>query len=415
MPRLGLATVFVLSASGAAAAQGIPQHESVRRGSAPDAERRGIRTGPVVTYLSVGVRGRYNDNIYAQRSDPKADYIAHIRPRVQVRTRHRRHGAKATLKADAARHLRHPAADVVDFSGRVEAHLDVGSTTRLGVKLAAQRKHEDPASPDAPGGEVRTPIRHYTARLEAETQLGRLGANVAGSLERRNYRDVTAGDGSRDPDNDDRDRSSARVAARLSYGLSAIYEPFIQGAYHLVDHDQGGDADHFDRDSHGITVSLGARYRPNGFTVAEVRAGYRKQRTADARIGPIEGLTAEIALRSNLTPRTTLDVSAQRLLRRTTARNAAGFFATRGEARLDHRPWGNFVLGADANLARHSFVSANTGSQRKDTRFGAGVDARYDPSPFLRLTADYRYTRRVSTSDAAFTRNQVTMGAEVRY
>ncbi len=413
MRRAGLYACLLLCGTADATAQGVAGLDSVRSMSTPNSEPRGIRAGPVVTYLSVGLRGQYNDNIHAADSNPKADYVAHIRPRLEVRTRRRRHGARATLEADAARHLRNPAADAVAYGGRVTAHLDLDRTTRVGVTLAAQREYEDPAAPDAPGGETRTPIRRYAARLEADTRLGRLGAAAAGGVERLNFGDVAPDNQASEGENDDRDRSSARVAARLSYGLSAVYEPFIQGAYNVVDYDRHRDASGFDRDSRGFTLGAGLRYRPNGFTVAETRVGYRKQSTAAARLGPVEGLTAEIALRSNLTPHTTLDVSAQRLLRQTTADNASGFFATRGRARIDQRLWHNLFLGANAAFARHTFVSAL--GEREDRLFSARVDARYDPSAFLRLTADYRYTRRVSNRDAGFARNQVTLGAELRY
>lgn len=413
MPRATRPLALMVLALGASAAhaQGVPELDSVRATPAPNNERRGVRTGPVVTYLSVGVRGTYNDNIYAERDDPEADYVARVRPRVQVRTRHRRHGAKLTLDAEAARHLRNPQADVIDYGGRLTAHLDIGRATRLGLELDAQQEHEDRASPDDPDGAERTPIRRYAARLEAGTRLGRLGMAGAGSIERLDFTDVPAADGTGVINNDDRDRVSARVAGRLSYGLSATYEPFIQGAYNIIRYDAARDDNGFARDASGFELAAGARYRPNGFTVAEARLGYRKQRLADARLGPVAGLTGELALRSNLTPHTTLDLEGHRLVQQSTLTNASAFFSTRGRARIDHRPWSNVVLGADAALTRHTFA----GIQREDTLIGAGVDARYDPAAFLRLTADYGFTRRLSTTDAAFTRNRFTLGAELRY
>lgn len=419
------AALLVMLAPATAAAQGAVGPESVRSTGAPNSERRGIRTGPVATYLSVGVRGRYNDNIYAESSDASADYIAHVRPRVHVRTRSDRHGAQATVEADAARHLRNPAADVVAYGGRTKAHLDLGPTTRLGVELAAQKEHEDPAAPGSPGGVTRTPIRRYAMQLDASTRLGPLGLALAGGVERLNFGDVrspadsddgNSGESDSDDsdalDNDDRDRVDARAAARASYRLSPAYQPFIQGAYNLVTYDQTTETG-LDRDGTGFEVGAGLRYRPNGFTAIEGRLGYRTHNLADDELGAVEGLTAELALRSNLTPHTTLDVSGSRGLRITTVRSAAGYTATRIRSRLDHRLRRHLLLGADVSVARHRFVSSR--QQRSDTLLGAGVEARYDPSAFLRLTADYRFTRRLSTADAAFVRNQVTLGAELHY
>lgn len=411
-PRRLPAALLPLLAPAAAAAQSVPELDSVRSTPAPNSERRGIRTGPVVTYLSVGVRGRYNDNIYAETSDARADYIAHVRPRVHVRTRSDRHGAKATVEADAARHLRTPAADVVAYGGRVAAHLDLGPRTRIGAQLAAQQEHEDPAAPDSPGGVTRTPVRRYAAQLDAATWLGPLGLTAAGGLERLNFRDVAARDGGGELDNDDRDRASARLAGRVSYGLSVSYEPFIQGAYNLVTYDQPGETG-LDRDGTGFDVGAGMRYRPNSFTVAEARLGYRTHSFADDELGALEALTAAVTLRSNLTPHTTLDVSGRRGLRLTTVQNSSGYTATRLRARLDHAIRRHLLVGADASLARRRFASSAQGPSR--TLVGAGVNARYDPAAFMRLTADYRFTRRLAAGDAAFSRNQVTLGAELRY
>jgi len=394
-----------------ALAQGVPELESVRTTPAPNSDRRGIRTGPVVTYLGVGVRGTYNDNIFAEADDTQADYVTRVRPRVHVRTRSDRHGVKATAEADAARHLRNSGEDIVDYGARVEGHLDVGATTRLGAELAAQREHEDRTSPDDPDGAERTPIDRYAARVTASTQLGRLGLSAAGAVEKLDFTDVPAATGGGEINNDDRDRRVARVAGRIGYGISATYEPFVQAAYNTVNYRQPRDDDGFDRDSSGFEIGAGARYRPNGFTVAEGRVGYRKQTIGGRRLGPVEGLTAELALRSNITPRTTLDVSGHRLVQQSTVTNASAFFSTRARARIDHAFRPNLLVGADAALARHTFA----GIAREDTIFGAGVDARYDPAAFLRLTMAYGFSRRTSTTDAGFRRNKVTFGAEVRY
>ena len=394
-----------------AVAQGVPEVESVRSTPAPNSERRGIRTGPVVTYLSVGVRGTYNDNIFAEADDTETDYITRVRPRVHVRTRSERHGATATAEVDAARHLNNPDEDIVDYGARVDGHLDLGTKTRLGAELTAQREHEDRTSPDDPNGDARTPIDRYAARVTASSQFGRLGLSAAGAVERLDFTDVPAADGVGEINNDDRDRRVARAAGRIGYGISATYEPFVQAAYNIVDYDQARDDNGFDRDSRGFEIGGGARYRPNGFTVAEGRVGYRKQTVADRRLGAVEGLTAELALRSNITPRTTLNVAGHRLVQQSTLTNASAFFSTRARGRIDHRFWPNLLVGADGAIARHTFA----GIAREDTIVGAGVDARYDPAAFLRLTMAYGFARRTSTADAGFSRNKVTIGAEVRY
>jgi hypothetical protein len=406
---IGLGIIAVAPA--VAAADGAPGAESVRATPAPNSERRGIRTGPVVTYLSVGVRGTYNDNIFAEQDATTADYIARVRPKVNVRTRTDRHGVNAMAEAQATRHLHTTDENIVDYGGRVSGHLDLGETTRLAAEVAAAREHEDRTSPDDPDGDARTPIDRYTGRLTAQTQIGRLGISALGALKLLDFTDVPAADGGGEINNDDRDRRIARVAGRIGYGISATYEPFLQAAYNTVDYRQARDDDGFDRDSSGFEFGAGVRYRPNGFTVAEGRVGYRKQTVADRRLGTVEGLTAEVALRSNLTPRTTLDVTGHRLVQQSTLTNASAFFATRAKARIDHAVWPNLLVGVDGSLARHTFA----GIARADTLFGAGVDARYDPSAHLRLTMAYGFSRRTSTRGSGFSRNKVTLGAELRY
>lgn len=407
----GFILAALVGAPSSAMAQDVSVPESVRSRSAPNSERRGIRTGPVVTYLGVGVRGTYNDNIFAEQDDPVADYVARVRPRVHVRTRTERHGARATAEAEASRHVNNPSEDVLDYGGRLEGHLDLGARTRVGAEIAAIREHEDRTSPDDPEGAERTPIDRYALNLNAQTRLGRLTLTAAGGLERLNFTDVTAADGDGEINNDDRDRRTLRLTGRFSYGLSAKYEPFLQAAYSTITYDQDRDDDGFDRDSNGFEVGAGLRYRPSEVTVAEARAGYRKQRLDDRRLGGVEGLTAELALRSNLTRQTTLELAGHRLVQQSTISNASAFFSTRLRGRLDHRVRPNLLVGADGSVARHSFQ----GIGRQDRIFGAGVDARYDPSAHLRLTMDYRFARRVSTTDAGFQRNTVTLGAEVRY
>jgi hypothetical protein len=409
----GLLLLASLSVFGAAPAhaQRVPDVRSVRSTALPDQERLGTRFGSFVGYLSVGLRETYNDNVFADSDEPEADLITHARPRIRIESDWRRHGLAATVEADASRHLEHPEENVVDYGASLSGHLDIAANGRVGAELSASREHEDRASPDDPDGEERTPIDRYAAALTAEQRFHRLGLAFAGSYERLDFDDVATATSGGGINNDDRDRTVARVAGRVSYGISGVYEPFVQAAYDVISYDQERDDNGFDRDSTGYEISAGTRYHPNGFTVMEGRVGLRKQRLDDNRLDEVSGATAEVSLKSNLTPATTGEAFAQRMFQQSTLTSASAFFSTLGRARLDHAFSPRLMVGVEGSLARHTF----TGIAREDTILGAGVDARYDPTAYLRLSLDYGFTQRSSTADADFTRNAVTLGAEMRY
>ena len=384
----------------------------MRERPAPNSARRGTSLGRFTGHIGVGVRETYTDNLFAEQRDRRSDFITRIRPRARLDSRWQRHGLAATVEADAQRHARHPEENVVDYGGRVQGHLDIGARGRVGGDLSFSREHEDRTSPEDPGGESRTPIDRYAASAEARQRFQRLSLAFAGSYERLDFSDVAARqDNAGTINNDDRDRTVAQASGRVSYRLSGTYEPFIQGNYDRVRYDQARDDDGFNRDSQGYEISVGSLYRPNPFTVAELRLGYRQQNLADPQLSDVRGLTGEIRLVSNLTPTTTFTGEAHRMVQQSTLTSASAFFSTRGAARLDHAMWDNFLLGAESSLARNTF----TGIGRDDTIIGSGLDLRYDPSAFLRLSLDYDFARRISTTDAGFRRNRVTVGAELRY
>jgi hypothetical protein len=410
LTALVLLATAPLPGDGPARAQGVPDVRSVRSTSPPGQERLGTRLGAFVGYLSVGLRETYNDNVFAESDAPAADFITHVQPRLRMESDWRRHGLAATVEADASRHLEHPEENVIDYGAALSGHLDIAADGRLGAEVSASRRHEGRASPDDPGGEERTPIDRYAASLTAEQRFHRLGLAFAGSYERLDFDDVSGAAGG-GVNNDDRDRTVARVAGRISYGISGIYEPFVQASYDVISYDQERDDNGFDRDSSGYEISAGTRYHPNGFTVMEGRVGLRKQRLDDNRLDEVSGATAEVALKSNLTPATTGEVFARRMFQQSTLTSASAFFSTLGRARLDHAFSPRLMLGVEGSLAQHTF----TGLAREDTILGARLDARYDPTAYLRLSLDYGFTQRSSTADADFTRNAVTLGAEMRY
>ena len=408
-----IAAGLAIGTPGTAGAQSVPDLPSVREQSAPNYRARGTRFGAAMVYLSVGVRQTYNDNIFATDDEPAADFVTKVRPRARIVSDWRRHRLGGEVEAKATRHARNSDENVVDYGARLDGYVDVGRRGRLGAEVSASRAHEDRLSPNDPNGETRTPIRRYAADATAQQRIGRLGLSFAGSYESLDFGDVDArNDANADEiNNDDRDRRVTRVAGRIGYGLSARYEPFLQAAYDRVSYDAERDDVGLDRDSKGMEISAGSRYRPNGFTVVEARLGFRRQNLDDPSLGNVEGLTAELSLLSNLTPATTLDVTGHRLVQQSTLTSTSAFFSTRLHGQLHHALRPDLLIGAEAALARHTFQ----GIFREDLIFGAGLNARYDPSPFLRLSLDYGFTKRASNADAAFQRNRITLGAEVRY
>lgn len=394
----------------AAAGAGLQPGQSVRERHRPETAAKGVRLGRFLAYLSAGVVETYDDNLFAEDSDPTGDFVTTVRPRLEIASQWRRHGLRLSAGAERQLHSDTPDEDILDYAAVLEGRLDLGRDGLLRAAAGYLREHEDRGAPEDPDGLERTPIDRLEARAVAEQHFARLGLAFAASYTRRDFGDVPARGGGH-IDNDDRDRDTARLAARVSYGLTADLEPFVDAAYETVDFARPRNRDGLDRDSRAVELAVGGRYRRAGIGLVELRLGLRRQRIADPALDEVLGVMMDARWVQQLTPLTSVTVAARRELQQSTLASTAAVFATRLGARLDHELRRDLLLGADAAVRRNTF----TGTGREDLILGAGVDVTYLASRYLQLTLDYGFTRRLSNAEAGFTRNRVSLGARLQY
>ncbi len=376
----------------------------------PATDPAGVRLGPFLGYASVGLRETYDDNLFAEADGGEADLVTTIQPRLRLDGQWSRHDLDLTAEATQRLHADNGGEDSLDYGVRADGRLDLGRETKLTGELHARRLREPRTSPDDPGGKEPTPIDRLGGSLRAEQQLGRLGLAFAASYESLDFGDVDARNGG-EINNDDRDREVARVAGRLSYGLSPALEPFVEAGFDLQRYDEARDDNGFDRDSTALEAAIGTRYRMSAAGVLEARLGLRRQRFDDPLFDDVTGVVAEMTAVQRLSPLTSVRGTLIRELQQSTLRGASTFFATRGSLRGEHELRRDILLGVDLAFARNTFA----GIAREDTTFAGGFDAAYRANRYLHLTFDYGFTKRVSTADADFTRNRVTLGAAVQY
>lgn len=394
----------------------------VRRGETvvdrkrPELDPLGIRAGTFLIFPSIVVDQSYNDNIFADESDQKSDFITEVRPGVGIRSDWNNHELRLDAGANIGRYWDHSSENFEDYYFRTSGRLDVRRDTNISAYAGYRASHESRSSPNDVRGKEPTEYDTTSLGLGGFQRFNRFNFRLGAAVNRIDFHDVPAAQG-RIINNDDRDRDEFEGFVRGGYDISPRFGVFVRGAYNIRDYNDHVDDAGINRDSNGFEVVGGVDLDFGGITFGEFFAGYRSQKYDDPVLEDAQGPTIGGEITWNVTRLTTIIGNASRQIREATQRDSSGsfasgrFFTTVG-IEAQHELLRNLLLGADLSYSQDDFQGIN----RTDEIYRAGINATYMLNRNFYISGGYAFRNRDSNEGSnGFTDNSVFIRIRAQY
>lgn len=396
--------------------QAVPENVGVAERVRPEYFPIGGRLGSFFLYPTLTTGVIATDNVRASQDDRRSDIFAVVQGRARLQSNFSRHALATEIFVDQSVHARVSTEDVTQYGALVSGRYDISRDTKISAQFDADHRAEDRTSYNSPIG-ARSPLRFDRVRgtLTGEQALGRfdLTANLAAG--RLRYDDVTLLTGELAP-------QAFRNVDTLSAGLTFGYE-FRPGVSALVRGTARRNAYPSDgpsaaqplaliRDSRGVRVEGGLRFQLSSLLYGEVRAGYLSQRYEDPRLPSANGLSFGGDLLWNVTPLTSVRVTADRRVDEAAQLDVAGNEVTELTTSIDHELLRNVILTGYLRYLDLSPIGPVPGSQE----VGGRVGARYLVTRQLSLRATLSHQSRTSPVEGlGFTENRGLLSAQLTF
>ncbi len=370
----------------------------------------GIVLGSFLLLPSFTLGAEYNDNIFAEETDERADLFFTASPAVSLQSDWGRHALGVYAAAVVNRYLDNTREDNENFSLTMDGRVDVTRDTNIFAGAGIELLHEDRGSPDDVNGEVPTEFSVAGAQIGVLQNWARVSARADARVRQFDYDDVPAAGAV--INNDDRDRTEFEGSLRGAYEILPGYEAFIEGRLISRNYDDPVDDAGFQRDSDGYNVNAGVAIDITGLVFGDFFAGYWSQDYEDPSFGASDSLSLGADINWNVTPLTTLRLGVARSIEETTLVGAASFTATRISLSADHELLRNLLLNADVTGTRNDYENI----ERTDDIVSLSVGVTYLMSRYVHLSAGYSFAMR--DSDAAgfdYDRNSVIIRVRLQF
>lgn len=389
------------------------RYTAVRDRRHPEIEAIGIDLGSFNLRPAFGMSGIYDDNVLATEADKRDDLAIRFSPQLMLQSNWG--GAdRASLRiaAQADRYTRLTTENGVDVDINADSAVGIDRYTTVSASARWQYQRESRLSQDAFAQTAR-PVRFSTATaaLGMSHNLGRIGLSGEATLQRFNYDDARATNGT-PIDEDFRDSDFYRLRGRIAYSQTASLGWFGQVTYDWRTYRQqvpGG----IQRDSKGIEILAGAAFEPAALLRGEIGVGYLSRRYQGPTFQNFSGFAINGKVEFFVTQLTTVTVSAKRQANDAGIPRSTGYITTGGQVGVDHELLRSLILSASVSYYADTF----NGIDRRDKRWAARAAAEYQMNRNVGLRMSYD---RVNLSSDGVDRykefkdNRVLLGVTVR-
>ncbi len=184
----------------------------------------GVRAGSYSLYPSLGTTVVFDDNIYATNKNRTSDVRFEVVPVVRAKSDLPRHILDFAVGAKQTEYVKHSELNTTDVRFSMDGALHFDNAHTLALSVLSSLDHEDRAAPDAPKNAVeKTAVFHNRVIAGLKRDAGRMYANFSASIERWDFQDVKARDGTT-IDQDNRDTQVMSAQTMLGYRFSPGYE-----------------------------------------------------------------------------------------------------------------------------------------------------------------------------------------------
>lgn len=339
----------------------------------------------------------YDDNVYAQRNDKQSDGLWLLTPQLDLSREGEVFDFKFYGEAEIGRYWSESSEDYNDAELGLSASAEVADGQEVFGGLSYAWEHEDRSSPDAVNGLEPQEYANLRGHLGYGATFGETELRVGGTYERLDFDDVaTTGD---PIDGDVRDRDLYTVGARVGQDIGGGWWVFGQayGDYRSYEMDADTtDPAQFDRDSEGLTLAGGLRYRPRPNLDIEVLGGLIYQTYDDPRFDDVVApdIGAQFDWRPN--PKTRVVAHMDRTLEETTATGSSGIVSTAAGVTISRLLRRDFSLYGGLDVIQDDYQDIS----RDELTFLADAGLRHYVSPRIYLDFNYNFARRDSDVSA---------------
>jgi len=231
--------------------------------------------------------------------------------------------------------------DRPDFTGHVDARLDVTRDTRLTTQARLRVATDNPGSPNIQSGVAKYPIYSTTgATFGGDQTFNRLQLSFGGTMDRTVYTVSKLTDGTTTT-NDDRNLNQYGGIGRVSYDLLPGLKPFAEIEGDSRVHDVRFDRSGYRRDSSGGYAKAGTSFEFSRLLTGEISVGYAMRDYVDPRLSRLQGLLVASSLVWTATPLTTARFYSTTSIDETIVPGVSGVLSHTYTFQVDHdfRRW----------------------------------------------------------------------------
>lgn len=330
-----------------------------------------------------------------------------------------RHELKGTLQAGYSDFFRTANASRADAAATLDERIDVSRQTTVNLQQRYTYATSSPGSTVLPvlGPGVTTlgrpVVQTYGATAGITEKINRLSLNLRGAVDRTAYNDANLSDGtlsklSADSFND------LTLRGRATYEVTPGISPFVEVTGSLRRHDQKLDnsANHYARDSRGLTTAVGTTLEFSRLLTGEASVGYGTRHYQDSRLADLRGLITDATLIWTPTPLTTVRLKAGTDLAETNTSGASGAVTRRLGVEVSHALWRNLTLGATLNYVTTRYQ----GVAQTDQTLTGGLKAEYNLTRSIVLRSSFTHERLKSSAPGTdYTANTFLLGLRLQH
>lgn len=370
----------------------------------------GVRVGTFVVTPYVQMRGGYDSNALRVPNGAGSGFTE-VGGGFAARSDWSRHALDIELRGGYTRYYNVSGNNRPELDGTIRSRIDVDSLTRIDTVVRGAITTEAAGSVDAVA-DAKTPPLVYESGIDLglTRRFNRFEATIAGIIEREDHAPAELIDGTT-ASQTDQNVTGYGVRLRGAYELMPGVKPFAQiVADHRV-YDVVPDASGLNRDSKGITATVGSDFRLSGLLTGALSVGYTWRDYVDPQLENISGVVADASLRWEASGLTTVELGARTAVGETTYANASGDFIHEVSLEVEHafRRW---LIGTVSVAYR---IDDYEGSDLTERTFTVGAGLIYKINRYAELTGNVSHLRLNSSIPGDdYTANVMTVGLRLQ-
>ncbi len=383
---------------------------------APAAERPdpyaplGIRSGSFILFPELGISGVNTDNVGQDERGERAATGFVLRPGLAIQSNWARHSYRFAVNSVHTFFPEERGENRNEINGTLDLRLDVSRNAQIEYS-GRYTLSQDSSDSDSSGSTSGTSIDH---ELGGDLTISRRNAKLLPSLrvgvDAFIFGNETLSAGGTQA-NSDRDYIEPDAELRLTYAHTSAVQPYLAGIYSRRMHKERVDRSGLERDSDGYELKGGVDLALGALVTGNVEIGVGVRDFEDPTLKTTAGLVGTSQVNWNLTPLTTLALSASGSLDETSTAGASAIRRSAVGIALTHRFRRNLTGTAGFNASFSDFV----GIRRLDETYEIDLGLAYALSRNIEVTGSYNHTTtKSSVPGQEFSENQFSAGVRFR-